>query len=95
MAENPRRNALFGVVSERHGLRRLGGGGSRAQTGDPPPSHRTGLRTEPGTENYDAETGAQRPPYRLAETNPEARRECEKPPFWRNKRKDVHNQLVP
>ena len=51
--------------------------------------------TEPGTEIYDAETGAQRPPYRLAETNPEARRECEKPPFWRNKRKDVHNQLVP
>ena len=31
--------------------------------------------TEPGTEIYDAKTSAQRPPYRLAETNPETRRE--------------------
>src|SRR6266576_3817784 len=44
---------------------------SRAQTDDPPPSHRTGPITEPGTEIYDAETGAKTPPYRLAETNPE------------------------
>jgi hypothetical protein len=35
--------------------------------------------TEPGTEIYDAETGAKTPPYRLAETNPETPRECESP----------------
>ena len=44
---NPARNALSGVVSESCGLRRLGAGGSWAQTGDPPPSHRTGLRLRP------------------------------------------------
>src|SRR5258705_8677260 len=38
-----RRNALFGVVQETCGLRRLDGGGSRAHTEDPPPSHRTRL----------------------------------------------------
>src|SRR5258706_9273207 len=43
VAGNPRRNALFGVVLETCGLRRLDGGGSRAQTEDPPPSHRTNL----------------------------------------------------
>src|SRR6266404_6850735 len=37
------RNALFCVVSESCGLRRLDGGRTRAQTEDPPPSHRTGL----------------------------------------------------
>src|SRR5450631_2236337 len=42
--EIPAENALFGVVSETCGLQGLGGGGSWAQTGDPPPSHRTGLR---------------------------------------------------
>src|SRR3981189_3833292 len=31
--------------------------------------------TEPGTEIYDAETGAKTPPYRQAETNPETPRE--------------------
>ena len=35
--------------------------------------------TEPGTEIYDAETGANAPPYRVAETNPEMPRECESP----------------
>src|SRR5438067_1462098 len=34
-AENPRRNALFGVVSETCGLRRLDGGRTRARTWDP------------------------------------------------------------
>src|SRR5258706_14732513 len=45
-------NPPFGVTAypvgegdgrKTYGLRRLGGGGSRAQTEDPPPSHRTGL----------------------------------------------------
>ena len=35
MAGNPRRNALFGVVSESCGLRRLDGGRTRARTWDP------------------------------------------------------------
>src|ERR1700686_2115746 len=52
---------------------RLAGGGSRAQTGDPPPSHRTGLRREPGTEICDAGTGTQKPAYQLAEINPQTR----------------------
>jgi hypothetical protein len=51
--------------------------------------------TEPGTEIYDAETGAQTPPFCLAETNPETRRECEKPAFWRNKRKKADRSLSP
>jgi hypothetical protein len=51
-AGNPRRKALFGVVSETGGLRRLDGGGSRAQTEDPPPSHRTGLRHPSRERNF-------------------------------------------
>src|ERR1700682_1379716 len=35
MAGNPRRSALFGVVSETCGLRRLDGGRTRARTWDP------------------------------------------------------------
>ena len=35
MAKNPRRNALFGVVSDICGLRGLGGGRTRARTWDP------------------------------------------------------------
>ena len=35
VARNPRRNALFGVVSETPGLRRLDGGRTRARTWDP------------------------------------------------------------
>jgi hypothetical protein len=34
---------------------------------------------EAGTEICDAETGTQKPPYHLAEMNPETRRECESP----------------
>src|SRR6202022_3882792 len=52
IAENPGRNALFGVVPESCGLRRLDGGGSRAQTEDPPPSHRTGLRQPSRERNF-------------------------------------------
>src|SRR5882672_3948812 len=35
IAENPGRNALFGVVPESRGLRRLDGGRTRARTWDP------------------------------------------------------------
>ena len=35
MVGNPRRSALFGVVLETRGLRRLGGGHTRARTWDP------------------------------------------------------------
>ena len=94
-AGNPRRKALFGVVSETGGLRRLDGGGCRAQTGDPPPSRRTRLRTEPGTEICDAETGTQKRAYRLAEIDPETRWECEKPPFRRNKCEKSDGSLSP
>src|SRR5882724_3695413 len=38
--ENPHRNGPFGAAREICGLEGLDGGGSRAQTGDPPPSHR-------------------------------------------------------
>ena len=79
MAGNPRRNALFSVVSETRGLQGLGGGGGRAQTGDPPPSHRTSLHAKPGTEFSDAETGAQRPPLSPAETDQETRRSAKSP----------------
>jgi hypothetical protein len=35
VAGNPRRNALFGVIPETCGLRRLDGGRTRARTWDP------------------------------------------------------------
>ena len=79
--ENPRGNALFSVVPETCGLQRLDGGGSWAQTGDPPPSHRTGLRPAPGTEISNAETGRRKPAHHLAETESETRRERESPHF--------------
>src|ERR1700683_5324632 len=41
--ENPRGNALFGVVSATSGLRRLDGGDDLDRTGCSPPSRRTGL----------------------------------------------------
>jgi hypothetical protein len=50
---------------------------------------------EPGTEIRDAETGTQEPAYYLAEINPETRRECEKPPFRRNKCKMAGGSLSP
>jgi hypothetical protein len=81
VAGNPRRSALFGVDWGKGGLRRLDGGGSWAQTGDPPPSHRTGLRPAPGTEISYAETGRQKPAHHLAETESETRRERESPHF--------------
>src|SRR5712664_3553450 len=81
VAGNPRRTALFGVDCGKGGLRRLDGGGSWAQTGDPPPSHRTGLRPAPGTELSNAETGRRKPAHHLAETESETRRERESPHF--------------
>src|SRR3981189_625742 len=42
-------------------LQGVRGGGSRAQTGDPPPSHRTSLRRPAGNGNSDADTGTQKP----------------------------------
>jgi hypothetical protein len=50
---------------------------------------------EPGTEICDAETGPQKSAYPLAETNPETRRECEKPPFRRNKCEKADGSLNP
>ncbi len=50
---------------------------------------------EPGTEICDAETGTQKPPYHLAEMNPETRREFEKPPFRRNKCEKADGSLSP
>ncbi len=50
---------------------------------------------EPGTEICDAETGTQKPTYHLAETNPETRREREKPPFLRNKYEKADGSLSP
>jgi hypothetical protein len=37
------------------------------------------LRTAPGTEILDAETGAQNPPFRLLETDTETRRDSKSP----------------
>jgi hypothetical protein len=54
-------------------------GNIRFQTGDPPPSHRTGLRPAPGTEISSAETGRQKPAHHLAETDSETRRKRESP----------------
>ena len=51
-----------------------GGGDSWARTGDPPSSHRTGLRPAPGTEISSAEIGRQKPAHHLAETDLETRR---------------------
>jgi len=87
---NPRRNALFGVVLKPRGLQGLDGGGSRAQTGDPPPSHRTGLRHRAGNRNLRCRDGRdkgrliawQRPIQRT-------RRGCEKPLFRKKKPNDI------
>src|SRR5450755_576109 len=78
--ENPHGNGLFGAGPETCGLEGLDGGGSRAQTGDPPPSHRNrSPAAEPGTEICHAETGTQKPAYHLAETNPETPRSAKSP----------------
>ena len=52
MARNPRRNALFGIVSESCGLRRLDGGDDLDQTGCSPPSDRTRLRHSSQERNF-------------------------------------------
>jgi hypothetical protein len=83
--EIPAENALFGVLSETFGLQGLGGGGSWAQTGDPPPSHRTNLRLTPGTEISDAETGVKHRPFAWKRPILETDQACEMPPFQRNK----------
>jgi hypothetical protein len=79
VAGKPRRNGLFGVASEICGLQRLGGGGSRAQTGDPPQSSNRSLTSESGTEFFDAETEGPDPPFGLAETDAETRTSSKKP----------------
>src|ERR1700726_3784378 len=93
--QDPRRNGLFLIDNGFRSSGGLDGGGCRAQTGDPPPSRRTRLRTEPGTEICDAETGTQKRAYRLAEIDPETRWECEKPPFRRNKCEKSDGSLSP
>jgi hypothetical protein len=59
----------------------LGGGDSRARTGDPPPSHRTDLRLTPGTGISYAETGDRKDDLSHTETELETRRVREKPPL--------------
>jgi hypothetical protein len=51
----------------------------RARTGDPPPSHRTGLRLTPGTGISHPETGARKGDLSHTETKSETRRVPEKP----------------
>src|SRR6202451_4931663 len=62
----------------------LGGRDSRAQTGDPPSSHRTKSPRLRGTEIFDAETGAQYGPFASKRPIPETGHACEMPPFQRN-----------
>src|SRR5258707_4157931 len=50
--KNPRRNGPFLIDDGFRSSGRLDGGGSRAQTEDPPPSHRTGLRHPSGERNF-------------------------------------------
>jgi hypothetical protein len=75
VAGNPRRNALFGIVSETCGLVETVG----LELGTPPPSHRTSLRLTPGTGISDAETGEGKGDLSHAETKPEMRGVREKP----------------
>jgi hypothetical protein len=95
MAESPRRNALFSVLPEIWGLRGLGGGGSRAQTGDPPPSHRTGLRRRAGNGNLRCRDGHAKAGLSPSRDQSRDARECKKPPFRRNKCENVCGSLGP
>src|SRR5712671_1352807 len=61
--KNPRINGLFSIGDGFCGSGRLGGGGSRAQTEDPPPSHRTGLRHRSRNGNLRCRDGTQKPAY--------------------------------
>src|SRR6202022_4490694 len=45
----------------------------------PTQSSNRSLAPEPGTEIFDAETGAQKPPFRLLETDTETRRDSKSP----------------
>src|SRR5216683_2291807 len=95
MAGSPRRNALFGVVSETCGLRRLDGGGARAQTGDPPPSHRTGLRRRAGNGNLRCRDGLAKADLSPRGDQSRDAQECKKPPFRRNKCEKACGSLSP
>src|ERR1035437_6689259 len=78
--EYPRRNGLIGVSVEFCGLGRLDGGDGRDRTANPPTqSSNSSLTPESGTEIFDAETGAQKPPFRLLETDAETRRDSKGP----------------
>jgi hypothetical protein len=94
-AENPRRNALFGVRRKTYGLRRLDGGGSRAQTGDPPPSHRTGLRRRAGNGNLRCRDGLAKGDLSPSRDQSRDAQECKKPPFRRNKCEKACGSLSP
>src|SRR5271156_2194638 len=67
------------TVGEIGGLGRPGGGGCRAQTGDPPASHRTGLRSVPGTDFQAAETEAENAPFCSLRLNTEIRKDTKNP----------------
>src|SRR5882757_7465453 len=93
--ENPRRNGLFGADPEICGLEGLGGGGSRAQTGDPPPSHRTGLRRRAGNGNLRCRDGHAKADLSPSRDQSRDARECKKPPFRRNKCEKACGSLSP
>jgi hypothetical protein len=95
MAGNPRRNALFGVVPETLGFQGLGGGGTRAQTGDPPPSHRTTLLSRAGNGNLRCRDGHAKAGLSPSRDQSRDVTECEKPPFWRNKCEKADGSLSP
>jgi hypothetical protein len=95
VAGNPRRNALFGVISEMCVLRRLNGGDSRAQTDDPPLSHRTGLYHRAGNGNLRCRDGRENTAVSPGRDQSRDAEGVRKPAFWRNKRKKADRSLSP
>src|SRR6476620_11903371 len=95
MAGNPRRHALSGVMAEIYVLRRLGGGDSRAQTDDPPPSHRTGLYHRAGNGNLRCRDGRENTAVSPGKDQSRDAEGVRKPAFLRNKRKKADRSLSP
>src|ERR1700694_4115123 len=93
--QDPRRKGLFSIDDGFRGSGRLDGGGTRAQTGDPPPSHRTSLRRRAGNGNLRCRDGHAKAGSLPSRDQSRDAQECEKPPFRRNKCEKADGSLSP
>jgi hypothetical protein len=78
-AKSPHSGAVNAKRLTKVSTQGLGGGDSRARTGDPPPSLRTDLRLTPGTGFQTAETEAKMPSICRRRLRTETRRDTKSP----------------